>query len=147
MMDLKNLNNYRLWAVIVVALVILLFLVYPLVRPLYSVYSQKFAGEAMLAKAESEKRVLVETAKAKRDAARLEAEAEIERAKGVAEANRIIAGGLENSENYLKYLWISKISSSNAPQIIYVPTETGLPILESGRTVTPSNPNTEAKND
>ena len=147
MMDLKNINNYRLWAVIVVALVILLFLVYPLVRPLYSVYSQKFAGTAMLAKAESEKRVLVETAKAKRDAARLEAEAEIERAKGVAEANRIIAGGLENSENYLKYLWISKISSSNAPQIIYIPTETGLPILESGRTVTPPNPNTEAKND
>ena len=147
MMDLKNINNYRLWAVIVVALVILLFLVYPLVSPLYSVYSQKFAGTAMLAKAESEKRVLVETAKAKRDAARLEAEAEIERAKGVAEANRIIAGGLENSENYLKYLWISKISSSNAPQIIYVPTETGLPILESGRTVTPVNPNTGAKND
>ncbi len=147
MMDLKNINNYRLWAVILVALVILLFLVYPLVRPLYSVYSQKFAGTAMLAKAESEKRVLVETAKAKRDAARLEAEAEIERAKGVAEANRIIAGGLENSENYLKYLWISKISSSNAPQIIYVPTETGLPILESGRTVIPSNRNTEVKND
>ena len=59
MMDLKNINNYRLWAVIVVALVILLFLVYPLVRPLYYVYSQKFAGVAMLAKAESEKRVLV----------------------------------------------------------------------------------------
>ena len=139
MMDLKNINNYRLQAVIVVALVILLFLVYPLVSPLYSVYSQKFAGTAMLAKAESEKRVLVETAKAKRDAARLEAEAEIERAKGVAEANRIIAGGLENSENYLKYLWISKISSSNAPQIIYVPTETGLPILESGRTINLQN--------
>lgn len=101
--------------------------------PEYKIYIQRLDGEAILAKAESERRVLVETAKAKKDAAKLDAEAEIERAKGVAEANRIITDGLKNNENYIRYLWVSKISSTTAPQIIYVPTEAGLPILESGR--------------
>lgn len=101
--------------------------------PQYKIYSQRLDGEAILAKAESERRVLVETAKAKKDAAKLEAEAEIERAKGVAEANRIVADGLKGNDNYIRYLWVSKISSTTGPQIIYVPTEAGLPILESQR--------------
>ena len=54
--------------------------------PQYKIYTQRLDGEAILAKAEAERRVLVETAKAQKDAAILEAEAEIERAKGVAEA-------------------------------------------------------------
>ena len=35
------------------------------------------------------------------------AQAEIERAKGVAEANRIIGDSLKGNESYLRYLWIS----------------------------------------
>lgn len=102
--------------------------------PQYKVYSQEMEGEAILAKAQSERRVLVETAKAKLDASKLDAQAEIERAKGVAASNKIIADGLQNNENYLKYLWISKLGENqNAPTIIYVPTEAGLPILEAGK--------------
>lgn len=102
--------------------------------PQYKVYAQEMEGEAILAKAQSERRVLVETAKAKLDASKLDAQAEIERAKGVAASNKIIADGLQNNENYLKYLWISKLGETeNAPTIIYVPTETGLPILEAGK--------------
>lgn len=102
--------------------------------PQYKVYSQEMEGEAILAKAQSERRVLVETAKAKLDASKLEAQAEIERAKGVAASNKIIADGLQNNENYLKYLWISKLGENqNAPTVIYVPTEGGLPILEAGK--------------
>ena len=102
--------------------------------PQYKVYSQEMEGEAILAKAQSERRVLVETAKAKLDASKLDAQAEIERAKGVAASNKIIADGLQNNENYLKYLWISKLGENqNAPTIIYVPTESGLPILEAGK--------------
>lgn len=103
--------------------------------PQYKVYSQKLEGEAILAQAESERKVIIETAKAKLEASKLDAQAEVERAKGVAQSNTIIADGLNNNENYLKYLWISKLgeSGSNAPQIIYVPTETGLPILEAGK--------------
>ena len=102
--------------------------------PQYKVYSQEMEGEAILAKAQSERRVLVETAKAKLDASKLDAQAEIERAKGVAASNKIIADGLQNNENYLKYLWISNLGENqNAPTIIYVPTESGLPILEAGK--------------
>ena len=102
--------------------------------PQYKVYSQEMEGEAILAKAQSERRVLVETAKAKLDASKLDAQAEIERAKGVAASNKIIADGLQNNENYLKYLWISKLGENqNAPTVIYVPTEGGLPILEAGK--------------
>lgn len=44
--------------------------------PQYKIYTQRLDGEAILAKAEAERRVLVETAKAQKDAAILEAEAE-----------------------------------------------------------------------
>ena len=38
---------------------------------------------------------------------------------------------------YLRYLWINKLSDSEAKggQVIYVPTEAGLPILEAGRSI------------
>ena len=57
---------------------------------------------------------------------------EVERAKGVAEANRIVADGLGGPEGYLRYLYIEHLAQSQG-QIIYVPTEGGLPILEAGR--------------
>jgi hypothetical protein len=59
------------------------------------------------------------------------ANAEIARAKGVAEANQIIADSLKNNEAYLRYLWIDKLSDNQ--NVIYVPTEAGLPLLEAGR--------------
>lgn len=59
-----------------------------------------------------------------------EAEAEIARAKGVAEANRIIGEGLNQNENYLKYLFITSLKDGNSERI-YIPTEAGLPILEA----------------
>lgn len=61
------------------------------------------------------------------------AEAEIERAKGVAEANRIIGESLKGNEAYLRYLWIQGLQEGSTPQVVYVPTEAGLPILEAGR--------------
>lgn len=35
------------------------------------------------------------------------------------------------NEGYLRYLWIDKLGAGN--QVIYVPTEAGLPILEAGK--------------
>ncbi len=60
------------------------------------------------------------------------AQAEIERAKGVAEANRIIGDSLKNNDSYLRYLWIDNIHNTSN-QIIYIPTEASLPILEAKR--------------
>lgn len=98
----------------------------------YKVWSLEKDGQAELAKAEWEKKIRVEEAKALKEAAVLEAEAEVERAKGVAEANKIIGNSLKENEAYLKYLWIDKLGSNNQ-DVIYVPTEAGLPILEAGK--------------
>ncbi len=100
--------------------------------PHYNVYSQRLAGEAMLAHAQASKEVAVAEAKAKMESASLLAEAEVARAKGVAQANQIIGESLQHNEAYLRYLWINNIESNN-PTVIYVPTEANLPILEASR--------------
>jgi regulator of protease activity HflC (stomatin/prohibitin superfamily) len=96
------------------------------------VYMATKEGEAELAKARSSKQVATETAKAKYESADYEAKAEIRRAEGVAEANRIIGNSLKDNEAYLRYLYVNNLEKTQN-QIIYVPTEAGLPILESGR--------------
>lgn len=86
----------------------------------------------MLAHAQSSKEVAVAEAKAKLESAEYLANAEVARAKGVAAANKIIGDSLKENESYLKYLWINQLEANN-PTIIYVPTETNLPILEANR--------------
>lgn len=100
--------------------------------PQYSVYRERLNGEADLAKAESTRRVAVLEAQAKLDAAGKLADAEIARSKGVAEANRIIGDSLKGNDAYLRYLWIDRLGAEKS-EVIYVPTEAGLPILEAGR--------------
>lgn len=102
------------------------------VYPPYRIYEQRIDGEAELAKANYSKQVLVQEAEAKNTAAQYEAQAEITRAKGVAQANKIIGDSLQNNEAYLRYLWVNKLDAKG--QVIYVPTEAGLPIMEAGRT-------------
>lgn len=104
--------------------------------PIYNVWEQGLAGQAALRRAEQDRQIAVQEAQAKRDAAGLLAEAEILRAKGVAQANTIIGEGLKNHEEYLRYLWIMSlehVASANGSTVVYVPTEAGLPILEAQR--------------
>lgn len=101
--------------------------------PNYRVYEQRLAGEAELAKANYSKQVAVQEAQAKMDAATMLAQAEIRRAEGVAKANAIIGESLKGNEAYLRYLWINNLEHGEGKEVIYVPTETGLPILEAGK--------------
>jgi len=82
------------------------------------VWSSSKAGEAELAQA-----------------AQSLAQAEIIRATGVARANGIIGDSLKGNEAYLRYLWIHEMAETKN-QVIYIPTEAGLPILEAGRSTT-----------
>jgi hypothetical protein len=100
--------------------------------PKYRVYKQNLAGQATLREAEWTKKVAVECAKAKKVSATLLADAEVERAKGVAKANKIIGDSLKDNEGYLQYLFIDSLSETNN-KIIYIPTEANMPILEAGR--------------
>ena len=103
--------------------------------PKYSVYNQRLQGEAELARAESNRKIAIAEAEAKKESAKQLAEAEIIRAEGVAKANTIIGDSLKNNEAYLRYLYITGLNetSDKGNKIIYVPTEAGLPILEAGR--------------
>jgi regulator of protease activity HflC (stomatin/prohibitin superfamily) len=103
--------------------------------PRYNVYRQTLNGEALLREAESSRLISVEEAKAKLESSKSLAQAEVERAKGVAEANKIIGEGLRGHEEYLRYLWIMSLehTAQGDGTVIYVPTETNLPILEAGR--------------
>jgi regulator of protease activity HflC (stomatin/prohibitin superfamily) len=105
--------------------------------PKYRVYSQEMAGKALLAEAESSRQVAVLEAKAKLDSAKNLAGAEVERAKGVAQANKIIGDSLHNNEDYLRYLFVNGLENTKN-QVIYVPTETNLPILEASRNQRPA---------
>lgn len=87
-------------------------------------------GRAMLAQAENEKKVAIEEAKALSESARYEAQADIVRAEGIAESNRIINNSL--TPLYIRWLFVEGLKDSGN-QVIYLPTEAGIPILESSR--------------
>lgn len=97
--------------------------------PMYNVYEQRLHGEAELAKANFSKQVAVQEAHAKMESAKMLADAEVMRAEGVAKANKIIGDSLTNNEAYLRYLFVNNLEHTSN-QVIYVPTEANLPILE-----------------
>jgi len=101
--------------------------------PSMHVYLQEMDGKAELAKAEYSKKVQIADAEGKKEAATLLAAAEVERAKGVAQANEIIGNSLKNNESYLRWLYIEGLKEKTGAEIIYIPTEAGLPILEAGK--------------
>lgn len=98
----------------------------------YDVWAQGKEGEAELARAESNRQIKTLEAKASMESAKHLADAEIIRARGVAEANKIIGDSLQGNESYLRYLWIQGLQTNNM-SVVYVPTEANLPILEAGR--------------
>lgn len=142
-MNEDNVGKWVFGAIVFVVLVIIGWVIVSMaVMPTYRIYKQNKQGEANLRQQEWEKKILIEQAKAQNESATLNAEAtikqetakaqsEVIRAKGVAEANTIIANSLQGNEAYLRYLWIDKLSDND--NTIYVPTEAGLPILEAGR--------------
>ena len=69
--------------------------------------------------------------------AQKDAEIEVARARGVAKSNIIIGKSL--TEPYLRYQWIQGLKNNNM-QVVYVPTEANLPILEAKRLETKSAP-------
>ena len=100
--------------------------------PAYNVWQQGLAGEAELKRAEQNRKIKVQEAQAIFDSSNLHAKAEVERAKGVAEANKIIGQSLHNNEAYLRYLWIHSLEAGKN-DVIYVPTEANLPIFMEQR--------------
>lgn len=119
----KRIEAMKGLAVLTAAVLILLGIIIGLVVgwQKFKVYSQEQEGRAILAKAQFTRQV-----------ATLDAQAEIARARGVAESNRIIGDSLKGKDEYLRYLYITGMQHTSN-QVIYVPTEGALPVLEAGR--------------
>ncbi len=129
-------NNTRAFGKIVMrTLLVIAVLSIPLGMwgcPQYNIYSRTLAGESRLRQAEFEKQIAVEEARAVLESAEFYKQAEVIRAQGVAEANAIIGESLKGNEAYLRYLWINGLHDGSS-EVIYIPTEANLPILEAVR--------------
>lgn len=99
--------------------------------PKYNVWQQEMSGKAEFAKAEQNRRIKIEEAKANLEAEKLNAQAEVERAKGAAQAIKIENGSITPA--YIQYLWVRQQNNLNDKTVIYIPTETNLPVLEASR--------------
>lgn len=100
----------------------------------YNVWRSGLVGKAELMQADWNRQIAVREAQAKQESAISLAQAEIERAKGVAKANQIIGDSLRNNEQYLRYLWVDSLKETQN-KVIYIPTEANLPILEATRSI------------
>ena len=115
----------------IVLVVVLLGVAMAFVIPWYNVWSQEMEGKAEFAKAEQNRKIKIEEARANLEAEKLNSQAEVERAKGAAEAIRIENGSI--TPTYIQYLWVRQQSDLSDKTVIYIPTETNLPLLESTR--------------
>ena len=96
--------------------------------PNYKVYAKELNGKAQLKEAEWNRQIAIQEAQALKESAKLKAEAEVIRAGGIAEANAIISGSI--TAEYIKYKFVEGLNDGNT-EVIYVPTEANLPILEA----------------
>ena len=94
--------------------------------PPYNVWSKKLSGEARLEEARSSRQILVEQAKAELDAATMQAE-----------AIKIVGAAAAKYPEYRQQMFISAfgeaLQEGKIQQIIYVPTEANIPIMEAGK--------------
>jgi len=113
---------------IVAVIAILMFAI-----PKYNVWQKGLQGQAELARAEQNRKIRILEAEAVKESSASLAEAEVVRARGVAQANLIIGDSLKGNEAYLRYLFINSLAENTSGNLIYIPTEAGLPVLEAGR--------------
>lgn len=120
---MREIKSASIIALVIVGLAMIII-------PPYKVWQKELSGKAQLKEAEWSKRVQIEEAIANLEAEKLNAQAEVERAKGMAEAIAIEGGAL--TKEYIQYLWVRQ-NTFNDKTTIYIPTEANLPILEAPR--------------
>lgn len=109
---------------VVAALVLVLGLMFGL--PVYNVWQQRLEGEAALAKADQTRQVLITQAKAEEAAAE-------HRAKAIAIMGKMAKEYPEYRQQEFIGAFAEAMHNGRIHQIIYVPTEAGIPILEASR--------------
>ncbi len=98
--------------------------------PKFGVYRADLAGQAELSQASHNRQIAIAEAEAELASADLKAQADVIRAAGIAEANEII--GKSITMEYIQWRWVEGLHNGET-EVIYVPTEANLPILEATR--------------
>lgn len=111
-------------AIVAGAILVLSLLAVAFGWPVYSVWRAGMTGQASLRRAEQEKQIQIEQAKA-----------EVESAKLRAEAIELIGEAAQKYPEYRAQEFIGAFAEAlnrgNVQQIIYVPTEGNIPVIES----------------
>lgn len=115
-------------ALAVIAGILVIIAIGMYVFPQYGVWQKELSGKAQLREAEWNRQIAIQEAQATKESAKMLADAEIIRAEGIAEANRIISNSI--TTEYIKYKFVEGLNDGNT-EVIYVPTEANLPILEA----------------
>jgi hypothetical protein len=103
-------------------------------EPQWRVWAAHQKGLADLAMARNDQQVQVAEAQARLDAAELNKKAAVVEAQAVAEQITAIGAQLKEHDLFLRWQWIKMMEDGNSgAQVIYVPTEANLPILEAKR--------------
>lgn len=96
------------------------------VYPKYNVYSQEMTGKAELARADQNRQILVTQAQAEKEAAQLRAE-----------AIQIVGQAAHDFPEYRQQEFLGAFAEAlkdgKMSQIIYVPTEANIPVMEAGK--------------
>ena len=112
--------------VLVVVSVIVGFALLLFVWPQYKVWQQGMSGQARLAEAKQSKQIAIETAQAELDSAKLRSE-----------AIKVIGETAKQYPEYRNQEFIGAFGDAlregKIQQIIYVPTEANIPVLEAGK--------------
>lgn len=117
--------------------------------PIYGVWQQTKSGEAELKRAEQNRQIIVQSAQAQKEAAVFKKDAEIIRAEGVAKSLAIVKEQLKDLSDtearvLILYKWVEGLNDESS-QVIYVPTESNMPVLlEAGRIANSPGPGTKA---
>lgn len=130
-MSQTNLYRQRLSGITVIG-IISIFLILGIFLwgcPVYKVWQQTKEGEAELKRAEQNRQIKIQEAEATYQSSALLAQADTVRAHGIARSNQII--GQSITKNYLNWFFIDNLEKNN--NVIYIPTEANMPILEAGK--------------
>lgn len=122
----KEIKQFIALGIAVLTTIFVLFLGATFIIAHVEVYTSRLAGQAAYAHSESERKVLVS-----------QAEAELEAAKLRAEAIKIVGEMAKQFPEYREQEFIGAfgeaLKSDKIDQIIYVPTEANIPIIENKR--------------
>ncbi len=112
----------------IAGLFLLLFIIAGLmfIWPQYNVWQQGLAGKASLRRAEQDRKILIEQAKAEKESAQFRAD-----------AIAIVGAAAQEYPEYRLQEFLGAfaeaLQNGNIEKIIYVPTEANIPVMEAGR--------------